>query len=164
MSGGGRAWVLGDNIDTDQLAPGNYLKGPFEQLVPHCLEGVRPDFAGNVSSGDIVVAGRGFGVGSSREQAAQALQHLGVGAVIARSFGGIFYRNALNFGLLALECDQVEKIGEGDRLEVDAEAGELRNLTRNETWSCEPLPGHLLDIVRAGGLVPYLERRLKGAA
>lgn len=161
MSGdGGRAWVFGDNIDTDQLAPGGYLKGPFEDLVPHCLEAVRPEFAGSVAQGDVVVGGRGFGIGSSREQAAQALSVLGVAAVVAPSFGGIFYRNALNFGLLAVECARAGEIADGDRIEVDAEKGEVRNLTQDEVYPCIPLPDHLIAVVRAGGLVPYLEKRM----
>lgn len=158
MSGrAGKAWVFGDNIDTDQLAPGAYLKGSLEELLPHCLEAVDPEFAGKVGRGDIVVGGRGFGIGSSREQAAQALQMLGVAAVIAPSFGGIFYRNALNFGLLALVCGQAGEVAQGDRLEVDPREGKIRNLTRDEVYACEPIPAHLLAIIQAGGLVPFLE-------
>jgi 3-isopropylmalate/(R)-2-methylmalate dehydratase small subunit len=109
------------------------------------------------------VAGRGFGIGSSREQAAQALKALGVAAVIAPSFGGIFYRNALNFGLLALECPQAGEIEEGDVVVADAQKGEVRNLTKGQTYPCAPLPSHLLAIVRAGGLVPFLEEQRKGS-
>ncbi|GAB4230081.1 MAG: 3-isopropylmalate dehydratase small subunit [Methyloligellaceae bacterium] len=160
----GRAWVFGDNIDTDQLAPGSYIKGPIEELVPHCLERVDPQFASQVRPGDIVIGGSSFGIGSSREQAAQALKLLGVRAVIAKSFGGIFYRNALNFGLLALVCPQAGEISQGDRLSLDAAAGEIINHTQAETYACEPVPPHLLEMVQAGGLVPYLEKRLAGAA
>lgn len=149
--------MFGDNIDTDQLAPGAYLKGSLEELLPHCLEAVNPEFAGKIEIGDIVVGGRGFGIGSSREQAAQALQMLGVSAVIAPSFGGIFYRNALNFGLLALVCAQTGEISQGDKLEIDPEKGEIRNLTQDTIYSCEPIPAHLLAVVQAGGLVPFLE-------
>lgn len=156
-AGGGAAWVFGDNIDTDQLAPGATLKGGIEEIASHCLENVSPDFAAQVKPGDFVVGGRNFGIGSSREQAAQALCHLGVAAVIAPSFGGIFYRNALNFGLLALVCGQAQRIAQGDRLSVDPIKGEVRNLTSGQNYDCEPLPAHLLEIVRAGGLVPYLE-------
>jgi 3-isopropylmalate/(R)-2-methylmalate dehydratase small subunit len=100
--GGGRAWVLGDDIDTDQLAPGPYMKSPIAELARHCLEAADPRFAAEVRPGDVVVAGRNFGIGSSREQAAKALLTLGVAAVVARSFGGIFRRNAINLGLPAL--------------------------------------------------------------
>ena len=157
----GAAWVFGDNIDTDQLAPGGTLKGGVEEGASQCLRAVNPDFAGQVRKGDFVVGGRNFGIGSSREQAAQALCHLGVAAVIAPSFGGIFYHNALNFGLLALVCAEAGKILQGDRLTADPETGEVRNLSRGEVYDSEPLPAHLLEIVSAGGLVPYLERKLR---
>jgi 3-isopropylmalate/(R)-2-methylmalate dehydratase small subunit len=160
----GRAWVFGDNIDTDQLAPGIHMKRPIEEIARHCLEAADPDFAGGVVSGDIVVGGRNFGMGSSREQAAQALRQLGVSAVLAPSFGGIFYRNALNLGLLALVCPEAGKIAAGDRIALEPEKGKVHNLTRDEIYACEPIPAHLTEMVRAGGLVPYLERqrRLKG--
>lgn len=155
----GRAWVFGDNIDTDQLAPGLYMKRPIEEIARHCLETVDSRFAGGVGPGDIVVGGRNFGMGSSREQAPQALRHLGVSAVLAPSFGGIFYRNALNLGLMALVCPEAGKIAADDRLALEPENGKVHNLTRNETYACEPIPGHLAEMVRSGGLVPYLERK-----
>ncbi|MCH9019840.1 MAG: 3-isopropylmalate dehydratase [Proteobacteria bacterium] len=157
---GGRAWVFGDDIDTDTLAPGLYLKRPIDELARHCLEAVDPGFAAGVQPGDVVVAGRNFGMGSSREQAVEALRHLGVDAVVAESFAGIFYRNAFNLGLLALICPGVGRIGGGDRVAVDGEAGVVRNLSTGETWACEPVPAHLMDMVRDGGLVPHLEKRL----
>jgi 3-isopropylmalate/(R)-2-methylmalate dehydratase small subunit len=155
----GRAWVFGDNIDTDQLAPGAYMKRPIEEMARHCLEVADPQFAGSVGPGDIVVGGRNFGMGSSREQAPQALRHLGVSAVLAPSFGGIFYRNALNLGLLALVCPEAGKIAAGDQLALEPENGKIHNLTRNEIYACEPIPAHHTEMVRAGGLVPYLARR-----
>lgn len=157
----GRAWLLGDDVDTDQLAPGPYLKAPLEELARHCMEATRPDFAGGVAPGDVVVGGRNFGLGSSREQAAQVLHHLGVAAVLATSFGGIFYRNALNYGLLALVCPTLDTIQAGDRLVVDAEAATVHNLTRDERYATEPVPPHLLAMVRDGGLVAHLEKRLR---
>ena len=108
---GGTAWVLGDNIDTDQLAPGGTLKSGIEVIASECLGRLNPEFAKQVQTGDFVIGGRNFGIGSSREQAAQALRHLGVAAVIAPSFGGIFYRNAFNFGLLALVCPDAVSAG-----------------------------------------------------
>lgn len=158
--GGGRAFVFGDGVDTDALAPGAYMKRPLAELAAHCLETVDPGFAAAVEPGDFVVAGRNFGLGSSREQAAQALRHLGVAAVVARSFAGIFYRNALNLGLPAVVCAQAGEIAAGDRLRVDLAAGRIDNLTRAATLVCEAVPGHLLAIVRDGGLVPHLEKRL----
>lgn len=159
MQNAGRAWVFGDDIDTDQLAPGLYMKRPIEEMARHCLEAADPQFASSVGQGDIVVGGRNFGMGSSREQAPQVLRLLGVSAVLAPSFGGIFYRNALNLGLLALICPDAGKIAAGDRIALEPENGEVHNLTRNETYACEPIPAHLSEMVRAGGLVAYLERR-----
>ncbi len=162
MSGeGGRAWIFGDDIDTDVLAPGLYMKGSMEEMASHCLEAVDPDFAAKVAPGDVVIAGENFGIGSSREQAAQALKMLGVAAVAARSFGGIFYRNALNFGLLAVTYEGAMTIAAGDRVTVDGAAGGIANLTSGTTISCDPVPPHLLDMIAAGGLVPHLEQRLK---
>ncbi len=158
---GARAWVFGDGIDTDALAPGRYMKGPIGTLASHCLEALDPAFAGAVRPGDLVLAGANFGLGSSREQAAEVLRHLGVGAVIARSFGGIFYRNAFNLGLLAVVCPEAGRVRAGDRLELDAEAGKLANLSTGETLACEPVPPHLMALIRDGGLVAHLERRLK---
>ena len=156
---GGRCFVFGDNIDTDVLAPGVYMKAPIAELARHCLEAIDPDFAASVQPGDVVVAGRSFGIGSSREQAAQALKELGVVAVVARSFGGIFYRNALNLGLPVLVCKDVARIRAGDVLTVDAAAGEVRNETSGETLAVQLLPAFLLDMIADGGLVPHLERR-----
>jgi 3-isopropylmalate/(R)-2-methylmalate dehydratase small subunit len=156
----GRAFVFGDNIDTDVLAPGRYMKGPVEELAKHCLEAVDPDFANSVQVGDIVVAGRNFGMGSSREQAAQALKILGVAAVIAKSFGGIFYRNALNLGLPVVVCADSDAIRAGDRISVDLAGGTVTNETSGRTLASEPLPQFLLDMLADGGLVPHLEKKL----
>lgn len=160
----GRVWKFGDYIDTDLLAPGAYMKGPVEELARHCLESINPDFATNVSSGDIIVGGRNFGMGSSREQAAQALVILGVSAVIAPSFGGIFHRNAFNLGLPALVSADTDEIFAGHMIEVDAERGRIENRTTGAVLACDVVPPRLLEIIGAGGLVPYLERRFKGAA
>ncbi len=159
----GRAWVFGDNIDTDVMAPGAYMKLGIDALAKHCLEAVDPAFAGAVRPGDVVVAGRNLGAGSSREQAPQALKHLGVAALVAESFAGLFYRNAINLGLPAVVCADARRIRAGDRLRVDPEAGRIDNLTTGETLACEPIPGHLMQMVRDGGLVPHLEKRLHGA-
>jgi 3-isopropylmalate/(R)-2-methylmalate dehydratase small subunit len=158
--GGGRIWRFGDDIDTDALAPGLYMKLSIAELARHCLESVVPEFAAAVRPGDIVVAGRNFGMGSSREQAVLALRQLGVQAVLARSFAGIFYRNALNLGLLALVCPNGEALRAGDRGTVDGTRGEASNLTTAVRIPCEPLPPHLVQMVADGGLVPHLERRL----
>jgi 3-isopropylmalate/(R)-2-methylmalate dehydratase small subunit len=155
----GRAFVFGDDIDTDVLAPGRYMKGSIEDLARHCLEAVAPDFAKEVRPGDVVVAGRNFGMGSSREQAAQALKVLGVAAVVAKSFGGIFYRNALNLGLPVVVCADADSIKPGDRLRVDLAGGTVTNETNGRTLPSEQLPQFLLDMLADGGLVPHLEKK-----
>ena len=156
---GGRAWVFGDNIDTDVLAPGQYMRGSIEDLAAHCLEAVDPAFASNVAPGDVVVAGRNFGVGSSREQAAQALKVLGVRAVIAKSFAGIFYRNAINLGLPVFTADAADTVKPGDGIEIDIETGVVRVAGREDPIQCEPLPDFLLAMIHDGGLVPHLAKR-----
>ena len=160
MNVDGRAWVFGNDINTDLLAPAPYLKGSMEDLASHCLEDLDKDFAASVSEGDVFVAGENLGIGSSREQAPQALHMLGIRAVIAKSFGRIFYRNALNLGLPALVCPDVARIGKGDRLRVDASSGTVENLTTGETFSCEALPDHLLAMLSDGGLIPHLKKKL----
>jgi 3-isopropylmalate/(R)-2-methylmalate dehydratase small subunit len=157
----GRVWKFGDNIDTDVLAPGLYMKSPLAELARHCLEAVEPRFATEVKPGDIVVGGRNFGMGSSREQAVMALRELGVGAVVASSFAGIFYRNALNLGLLALVCPAAGEIEANSILEVDAAASTLRDTRSGRTYACEELPAHLLQMISDGGLLPHLEKKLK---
>ena len=157
----GRAWVFGENVDTDVLAPGRYMKFGIEEIAKHCLESVDPSFATSVKPGDVVVGGRNFGAGSSREQAAGALLQLGVAYVLAPSFGGIFYRNALNLGLPVLVCAAVDRIRSGDRIEVDAARGRVRNHTTGKTVDCEPIPRHLLSMVNDGGLLAHLERRMR---
>jgi 3-isopropylmalate/(R)-2-methylmalate dehydratase small subunit len=155
-----RAWVFGDNVDTDVIAPGRYMKFGIEEIAAHCFEALLPHFGERVQRGDIVVGGRNFGAGSSREQAPAALKHLGVAALVAESFAGLFYRNALNLGLPAVVCAQARRIRDQDALRVDAEAGRIENLTTGETLACEAIPAHLMQIVRDGGLLAHLEKRL----
>ena len=155
----GRVWVFADDVDTDALAPGLYMKHPLDELAGHCLESLDAGFARAVRAGDVIAAGRNFGMGSSREQAAQALVHLGVAAVIARSFAGIFYRNAFNNGLLAIVCPGAAGLAAGEPAAVDAIAGTVTQ--RGRTIACEPVPEHLRALVHHGGLVPYLEHRLR---
>ena len=154
-----RAWVLGDSIDTDVITPGRYMKLPVEQIAPHCLEDVLPQFSRQVRPGDVVVAGRNFGCGSSREQAPAAFKQLGVAALIAQSFAGIFFRNSLNLGLPALVCNDAKAIRDGEPLEIDY--GRSVILTNGKTLPFEPIPPHLMEMVRDGGLLPHLEKRLR---
>lgn len=154
-----RIWRFGDGIDTDAMAPGQYMKLPIEELALHCLEGVRPEFPGSVRRGDVVVAGTNFGIGSSREQAPQALATLGVAGVVAVSFAGLFYRNAINLGLPVLVCRDIERLEDGAIASLDAPAASL-TLASGESVDLEPMPGFLLDIVQAGGLIPHLKASL----
>lgn len=160
----GRAWVLGDRIDTDVLAPGALMKLSARELATHCLKAIRPDFASAVQPGDVIVAGESFGVGSSREQAAESLRLLGVKAVLAKSFARIFYRNAFNLGLPALMFPEAGDIADGDKITLDLAAGAVENVTQRRHYAIAPVPPHLLGIVEAGGLMPYLKRRLGSAA
>jgi len=155
----GRAFVFGDRIDTDLLAPGPYMRQPLDVLAAHCLEAIDPGFAAEVRPGDIVVGGESFGVGSSREQAVQALAKLGVGAIIAKSFARIFYRNALNLGVPALVCPQLQA-ERGQRIEVQPIEGRVVNLDTGREYRCDPIPAQLMEIVTAGGLMPWLEQKL----
>lgn len=155
----GHAWVYGDKIDTDLLAPGPYMKAPLAELAAHCLEAIDPEFASSVKPGDVVIGGDAFGIGSSREQAAQALVELGVAAVVAKSFARIFYRNALNLGLPVLFCPDLENIDKGDVVSVDPSKGLVVNETKGQTFQCEAIPQELMAIVNAGGLMPFLKAK-----
>jgi 3-isopropylmalate dehydratase small subunit len=150
--------VFGDEINTDTMAPGLYFKESNEVMATHCLEAVDPEFAPNVQPGDIVVGGINFGVGSAREQAAMAFRQLGVGAILARSFSRIFYRNAINFGLPLLLLPEEAEISPGDQLKVDPVSGSIENTSTGESWQVEGIPGHLMGIIEAGGLMPWLRR------
>lgn len=156
----GRAWVFGDAVNTDVMAPGLYFKEPLDVLARHCMAAVDPTFAASVRPGDIVVAGRHFGVGSAREQAPMALQHLGVGAILAPSYGRIFYRNALNFGIPALVFPAAGEIAAGDELRVDPVGGVVENRTTGSSYRVDGLPEHLAAMVAAGGLMPWLKQRI----
>jgi 3-isopropylmalate/(R)-2-methylmalate dehydratase small subunit len=165
-----RVWRLPADVDTDQLAPGGTMKFGLEVTARHCLEGVRPEFAREVRRGDAIVAGAHFGIGSSREQAASVLVHLGVAVVIAPSFGGLYFRNAFNVGLLLLTCAEAGRIDDGDAIVFDARAGTLERLRAGgafeaiasapEAIAFDPIPGFLLDMVDAGGLLPQLKTQL----
>lgn len=153
-----RVWKFGPDIDTDALAPGAYMKLGIEGIAPHCLEAVRPEFAGEVQPGAVIAAGPNFGIGSSREQAVAALVHLGVKAVIAPSFSGLFFRNAFNLGLLLLSTPDAEQLAEAEQVELDLQTLTLRRPS-GQQLVCQPIPGFLLDMVAAGGLMNQLRQR-----
>ena len=153
-----RVWKFGPEIDTDALAPGAYMKLGIEGIAPHCLEAVRPEFAAQVQPGAVIAAGPNFGIGSSREQAVAALVHLGVKAVIAPSFSGLFFRNAFNLGLLLLTTSDAEQLEEAEQIELDLQTLTLRRPS-GQQLVCQPIPGFLLDMVAAGGLMNQLRQR-----
>ena len=153
-----RVWKFGPEIDTDALAPGAYMKLGIEGIAPHCLEAVRPEFAAQVQPGAVIAAGPNFGIGSSREQAVAALVHLGVKAVIAPSFSGLFFRNAFNLGLLRLTPPDAEQLEEAEQVELDLQTLTLRRPS-GQQLVCQPIPGFLLDVVAAGGLMNQLRQR-----
>ncbi|HOV52107.1 MAG: Isopropylmalate/citramalate isomerase small subunit [Methanosaeta sp. PtaB.Bin018] len=156
----GKSWVFGDDVDTDVIIPGKYLRTKDTKLwAEHVMEGLDPHFASRVQKGDIIVAGRNFGSGSSREQAPRALKEAGVAAVVAKSFARIFYRNAINVGLPLVEADVDCK--EGDEVEVDLALGTVR--VGDRVIQGSRLPDFLLEILQAGGLVAHRRQQKKVA-
>ncbi len=156
----GKAWTFGDNVDTDQIIPARYLvTSDPKELAEHCLEDTAPEFRSKVAVGDIIVGLRNFGSGSSREHAPIAIKGVGVAAVIAKSFARIFYRNSINIGLPLFESDAADRIAQGDVLEVNPSTGEIKNLTKEETYQAQPLPPFAQEILAAGGLMKYVAKK-----
>ncbi len=158
----GKVWKYGDDVNTDVIFPGKYTYALLEpqEMARHALEALDPKFAAKVKPGDIIVAGKNFGCGSSREQAASCLKFAGVQAVIARSFARIFFRNAINLGLPVLQCPEaVEVLQAGDRVRIDFALGVIFSLHGDFKFS--PLPDSVLGILQAGGLVPYTKQKLQ---
>ena len=159
----GRLWKFEGTIDTDVLAPGLYMKSPLSELAEHCLEAVRPEFAASVKAGDILLAGENMGAGSSREQAAEVLKYLGIEAVIAKSFAGIFYRNAINLGLpvfvLRSNLADLPQLTDGAKVSFDFDRARLTLIDFDKEIDLEPLPDFLRDLISDGGLVPHLVKR-----
>jgi 3-isopropylmalate dehydratase small subunit len=157
----GRVWKYGDHVNTDLIIPGRYLDDyDLRSLAAHVMEDLDPSFSKKVRHGDIVVAGRNFGCGSSREQAPVALKHVGVSAVVAGSFARIFYRNAINVGLPVIVCPEaVSRLVDGDIVVIDMEKGVLVRPSSHLTIQFKPLPDFLLEILSDGGLVPHMKKR-----
>ncbi len=152
-----RIWRLGDNVNTDQIIPGRYnVTTDRAQLARYCLCEHRPDFAAGVTAGDVLVAGRNFGCGSSREHAPVALKAAGLTAVVAQSFARIFYRNAINIGLPVLICPEAAALEDGAPVAVDLERGVITDLAQQREYQAEPLPEFVRRIVAAGGIVPLI--------
>lgn len=154
----GQAWKYGDDVDTDVIIPARYLNtSQPEELAKHCLEDLDEDFVDKMNQGDMIVAEKNFGCGSSREHAPLAIKAAGVSCVIAKSFARIFYRNAINIGLPILESEAaVDGIETEDEIEVDVESGEIKNLTKDEVYQAEPFPEFMQNIIQAGGLIDYV--------
>ncbi|KAF5086505.1 3-isopropylmalate dehydratase small subunit [Methanobacterium aggregans] len=158
----GKVWKFGDDIDTDIIIPGRYLvlRGEAE-LAEHAMEGLDPEFPNKVSKGDVIVAGKNFGCGSSREHAPVALKGAGISVVIAESFARIFYRNAINVGLPLLEAKDIsKKVSEGDEVDIDMDKGMLKDLNTSEEFEVKGLPDFMLEILNKGGLIPYLRENI----
>ncbi len=158
----GPAIRFGNNIDTDVILPGKYLTlvDPYE-LAKHALESIDPDFPQKAKNGVVLVGGKNFGCGSSREQAPLALKYAGVKCVLAESFARIFFRNAINIGLPLLEsAEAVDGTGSGDELEIDLEKGEIKNLTTGQIFHAKPYPEFMSKLIKAGGLIEYTKERL----
>ncbi len=157
----GKVHKFADDINTDDIISAKYLVSTdAKELGKHCMESISPDFANKVQPGDIIVAGKNFGCGSSREHAPLAIKGCGVSAVIAKSFAAIFFRNAINIGLPFLESQDIDKINDGDSLEIDLSAGVIKNLTQDKTYKTQPFPVFLQEIIGEGGLMNWIKASL----
>ncbi|MEW6003143.1 MAG: 3-isopropylmalate dehydratase small subunit [Nitrospirota bacterium] len=158
----GRVWKFGNDVDTDVIIPARYLNtSDPEELAKHVMEGLDKDFPEKVKAGDILVAGKNFGCGSSREHAPLAIKAAGIQAVIAKSFARIFYRNAFNIGLPIFESSGAsEKIKEADEIEIDADRGIIKNITTNEQYKANPFPPFMQELIATGGLVEWTKKKL----
>jgi 3-isopropylmalate dehydratase small subunit len=158
----GKVWKYGANVDTDAIIPARYLNvSTPEELALHCMEDIAPDFASAVQPGDVIIGGRNFGCGSSREHAPLAIKGAGVSCVIAETFARIFYRNAINIGLLILECPEaVTGTDVGQTLEIELETGTIRNLDTGQIFQAASYPPFMMDIISAGGLIEFTRKEL----
>jgi len=160
----GKVWRFGDDVNTDEIIPARFLNTQDEQeLGAHCMEDIDGEFSKKVSKGDIIVAGKNFGCGSSREHAQIAIKGSGISCVIAESFARIFYRNSINVGLPILEVKDVSKIKEGTYLEIDLDKGSVLNLSENEAYRSQPLSKFIQEIIASGGLLKWIRKRGKDA-
>ena len=160
----GKAWIFGDDVDTDIIIPAKYLNtSDPKELAAHAMEGSGDEFAKGVKKDDIIVAGKNFGCGSSREHAPIAIKEAGISVVVARSYARIFYRNAFNIGLPIFESDElVDNVTQGDDIEVDAETGVIKNLTNGKEFKAEPIPEFMQELITAGGLVEWTKKKISG--
>lgn len=161
MKAKGHVFKYGDNIDTDVIIPARYLNSTSgEELAKHCMEDIDKSFISKVNKGDIMVAGKNFGCGSSREHAPLAIKCAGVSCVIAKTYARIFYRNAINIGLPIIESDEAaDSIKAGDEVEVDFDSGTIKDITTGESFKGQPFPEFMQNIISAGGLVAYVNSK-----
>lgn len=158
----GNGWKFGADIDTDAIIPARYLNtsNPIE-LAKHCMEDADPEFMKKMQKGDIIVADKNFGCGSSREHAPIAIKEAGVSCVIAKTFARIFYRNSFNMGLPIFECNEAsDKIDPGDELEIDSKLGIIRNITKNQTYKTQAIPPFMQELLDDGGLISHIKKKL----
>jgi 3-isopropylmalate/(R)-2-methylmalate dehydratase small subunit len=156
----GKTHKYGDNVNTDEIIPARYLNvSSPKELARHCMEDIDSSFSKLVGRGDIIVAGKNFGCGSSREHAPISIKAAGISCVIAKSFAGIFFRNSINIGLPVLECPAIGDIKKGDSLEIDLSRGTIKNLGTNKVYRTAPFPDFLQQIIRAGGLMNWAKRK-----
>ncbi len=157
----GNVWKFGSDVDTDRIIPARYLNtSEPKELAKHCMEDADPKFASKVKAGDIILANKNFGCGSSREHAPISIKASGISCVIAKSFARIFYRNSFNMGLPILECSELYRVTKaGDRLEVDMDTGVIRNVTRKKSFKATPIPPFMQELVKAGGLLKSIKKK-----
>lgn len=161
----GKVWKVGDNIDTDTILPGQYLSlANPEELAEHCMEGIESDWSARIAQGDILVAGKNFGCGSSREHAPVAIKECGLSCVVAESFGAIFYRNSINVGLPVVELPGATEIfAEGSKATIDITTGRVENISTGQVFELTPMPRMVIDILNSGGLLEYISIQQKTA-
>lgn len=162
----GKVWRFGDDIDTDAIIPARYLNtSDPKELAKHVMEDADQEFPIKVTAGDVMVAGKNFGCGSSREHAPIAIKAAGIQGVIAKSFARIFYRNSFNIGLPIFESEEAsEKIKEGDTVEIDADNGVIKNLSTGEQYTAKPIPPFMQELIAAGGLIEWTKKKIRGVA
>jgi 3-isopropylmalate/(R)-2-methylmalate dehydratase small subunit len=159
----GKVWIFGDNVDTDIIIPACHLVLPLQEMKAFAMAPIAPAFAAKAAEGDVILSGKNFGCGSSREQAPAVLKALGIKAVVAKSYARIFFRNAINLGLPAITCSEIQEyIQEGDQIEIDLAEAQIFAPRNSMRFSCSKPPDFLIDIMTAGGLIPYLASQKRG--
>lgn len=158
----GKVWKFGDNVNTDEIIPAKYLNvSDARELARYCMSGIDERFCSKISDGDIIVAGKNFGCGSSREHAPLSIKYCGISCIIALSFARIFFRNSINIGLPILECKEARNIEEGDVVEIDLKKGRIKDLRQEKIYRTSPFPPFMQEIIEAGGLMKYVLKKIR---